>query len=402
MRVLKDFFSGDEESKKYKLIKNSVNINPDTETSVFHFTRKNNFALVLTDYFSQSESFNDFSSSQNIGKKVGEVFPFANNNNFVEKCFNTIETGKSFYDECLKFNDGNIEAIIEIGVHKTDEDKILVVLKDRSRQSDSKAEAEDETSAQSSEDVLSANQILEIALDEAEKANNVKSEFLAQMSHEIRTPITVILSYIGLLKSDVLDDLPEDMRELFPSMERAGRRIIRTIDLLLNVAELNAGSYICSFNQIDLYERVLESIYMEYKKDADAKGIYFKLKKDCSNCFIKADEHTLSEIFRNLIDNAIKYTSIGGVEISIKQTDDDCLNVEITDTGIGISDTYLPNLFEPFSQEEMGYTRGYEGNGLGLALSQKYAKLNGGEIFVESEKGVGSKFIVSFNLKNKK
>jgi signal transduction histidine kinase len=399
MRVQNEFFTGDEESQKYKLISSSVNVNHEAETSVFHFKIKNNIELILENYFSQSNMFNVFFSENSIGNDIRDVFPFAYKNNFVKECFNTIDTGRSFYNECLKFDEGNIEAIVEIGVHKAEKDKVLIVLKDISKQNEKiKNEEAAKDSARSSDDILTANQILEIALDEAEKANNVKSEFLAQMSHEIRTPITVILSYIGLLKSDVLNELPNDMKELFPSMERAGRRIIRTIDLLLNVAELNAGSYICSFNKIDLYERVLESIYMEYKKDADAKGIYFNLKKECSNCSIKADEHTVAEIFRNLIDNAIKYTSIGGVEVLIKQTDDKHLNVEISDTGIGISKTYLPNLFEPFSQEEMGYTRGYEGNGLGLALAQKYAKLNGGEIFVESEKGVGSKFTVSFNL----
>ena len=217
------------------------------------------------------------------------------------------------------------------------------------------------------------------------------------MSHEIRTPINVILSYIGLIKSEVVDLLPSDMKELFPSMERASRRIIRTIDLLLNVAELNVGTYKCNFKEIDLFDRVIENNYLDYKREATAKNIKFSLKKRTNDCLINADEHTLSEIFRNLIDNAIKYTSDGEIDVIVRRNNEKKIEVEVADSGIGADESYIPKLFEPFTQEEMGYTRSYEGNGLGLALAQKYAKLNGAKIHVQSEKGKGSSFIVRFD-----
>jgi PAS domain S-box-containing protein len=245
-------------------------------------------------------------------------------------------------------------------------------------------------------DHVNAKNILENALIESKKANKLKSEFLATMSHEIRTPINIILSYIGLIKSDFIDKADEDLQDLFPSMEKAGRRIIRTIDLLLNVAELNAGTYECKFKDINLYEGVLENIYLDYKKEAQAKGLEFNLLKQTDKCFVKGDEYTITEIFKNIVDNAIKYTSNGKIELILRDNKFNSLEIEVRDTGIGIDDSYLPQLFEPFTQEETGYTRKYDGNGLGMALVKQYVKLNNAEISVRSAKGIGTSFTITF------
>jgi signal transduction histidine kinase len=97
-----------------------------------------------------------------------------------------------------------------------------------------------------------------------------------------------------------------------------------------------------------------------------------------------------------LIDNAIKYTDNGRVEVTIDRNNDGCIIVSVEDTGIGISDEFMKNIFKPFLQEESGYSRRYEGNGLGLALTKKYCELNNATINVESQKGAGSKFIITF------
>ena len=97
-----------------------------------------------------------------------------------------------------------------------------------------------------------------------------------------------------------------------------------------------------------------------------------------------------------MIDNAIKYTDNGRVEVTIDRNNDGCIIVSVEDTGIGISDEFMKNIFKPFLQEESGYSRRYEGNGLGLALTKKYCELNNATINVESQKGAGSKFIITF------
>jgi signal transduction histidine kinase len=111
---------------------------------------------------------------------------------------------------------------------------------------------------------------------------------------------------------------------------------------------------------------------------------------------IEGDEYTITQLFANLIDNAIKYTNDGSITIEVKKDSEEFIVVNVTDTGVGISEEFQENLFQPFSQEETGYTRKFEGNGLGLALVKKYCELNNAKIFCNSKKGEGATFTVVF------
>ena len=217
------------------------------------------------------------------------------------------------------------------------------------------------------------------------------------MSHEIRTPINAILSFSGLLKDELEDKLDDDLKTCFAIMTRAGKRIIRTIDLILNMAEMQTGYFQPTFEKIDVNTRISEAMQYDFKQSAADKKIFLKYNYKSTTKTILVDEYTFDVIIKNLIDNAIKYTFSGGVEVNVFDSGNDKLAVEVKDSGIGISSEYLPQLFEPFSQEEQGYTRRFEGNGLGLALIKKYTDINGAEIIVDSKKGEGSKFIVFFN-----
>jgi len=233
------------------------------------------------------------------------------------------------------------------------------------------------------------------AKDIAEKSEILKSEFLAQMSHEIRTPINVILSFTNLIKDEVESTLDPELFKGFNSVNSASKRIIRTIDLILNMSEVQTKSYDAVFKKLDLVKDILEKFKNEYLSFAIEKGLELVLITSGNNFNILGDEYSVSQIFANLIDNAIKYTNKGKVTIEV-MTEDGKLLVKIKDTGIGISEEYLKTIFKPFSQEEQGYTRSFEGNGLGLALVKNYCDLNKAEIFVESLKGKGSVFMVKF------
>lgn len=235
------------------------------------------------------------------------------------------------------------------------------------------------------------------AKKDAENADKMKSIFLAQMSHEIRTPINALVSMSSLLRYDFEESATDDQKMSFDIIERAGNRIIRTVDLLLNLSEIQAGTYEKDIAKFDIFAEVLFIIIAENKKIAEKKGLNLILNNSAIDTFIIADINTVNQIFIQLIDNAIKYTKIGEVVVRIYRNKNENLVVEIRDTGIGINEKYLPSLFEPFSQEEMGYTRKYEGNGIGMALVKKYCDLNNIEVEVESEKGVGTTIRVIFN-----
>lgn len=229
----------------------------------------------------------------------------------------------------------------------------------------------------------------------AERSDKLKTEFLAQMSHEIRTPLNTILNFSSLIEEELKEQVDDEINSNFKVIHTAGDRIIRTIDLLLNMSELQTGVYDYSPKIFDLSD-CLEVLYNEQKQAATNKKLEFNFVDYSSGSTVVADDYSVSQIFNNLINNAIKYTNEGKVEINLFRNSDCKLVVDVRDTGIGISEEYKRNLFKPFSQEEQGYTRKYEGNGLGLALVKKYCELNNLKIEVESTKGKGSLFRVTF------
>ena len=233
------------------------------------------------------------------------------------------------------------------------------------------------------------------ALNKAEESDRLKSAFLAQMSHEIRTPLNVILTSIPLLADEVSGD-DEELKIIFDSVKSAGKRLQRTIDMILSMSSVQSGNYKPTFEKFDIIPD-LKNMLNEFRSLGDEKGLELRFKQDCEEALVVADRYTVNQVFQNLINNAIKYTLKGYVELSIKSFKENKINVEIKDSGIGMSEEYLQNIFSPFSQEDTGHKRQFEGNGLGLALVKKYIELNLAEIKVESKKNYGSTFTVTFD-----
>ena len=231
----------------------------------------------------------------------------------------------------------------------------------------------------------------------AEESDKLKSQFLAQMSHEIRSPINTILSFTSLIENDIKGKITEELANSFNIIKSAGDRLIRTIDLILNMSEIQTGSYEYSPRKADIYSDILLNLINEAKASVKNKKIKFHVKKTTDDTIRIVDSYTVSQIFVNLLDNAFKYTKEGEIELKINLTKKGKLEISVSDTGIGIAPEYIPKLFNPFSQEEQGYTRSFEGNGLGLALVKNYCEMNNADIKVKSKKGVGTTFTVIFN-----
>ncbi len=232
--------------------------------------------------------------------------------------------------------------------------------------------------------------------EHAENADKLKSIFLAQMSHEIRTPINVMLSMTSLLELETEDKFDEEQKSYFGIISRAGNRITRTIDLLLNLSEIQANTYEPIIKRFDINSDVISGLLVEYKKKAKEKDLTFIVNFDTEDSYVNGDFYTIEQIFRQLLDNSILFTPKGGIVLSILRNKENRLVVEVQDSGVGIGDEYLDDLFTPFSQEDMGYTRKFDGNGIGLSLVKNYCDLNNAIIEVESEKGIGSTFRVIF------
>jgi signal transduction histidine kinase len=235
------------------------------------------------------------------------------------------------------------------------------------------------------------------AKEKAEESDKLKSEFLAQMSHEIRTPLNVILSYNSLLKDELVSNLDKEQINAFAAVDTAGKRLFRTIDLILSMAELQSGNIDVNLSDVNIYY-VLKGLIKEFEYAASEKNLVIScMMENNITPVVRSDEYIISEVFQNLIDNAIKFTLEGHIEVKVYKDEYNKFCVSVKDTGIGISEKYIGKIFLPFSQEESGYSRKFEGNGLGLALVKNYLKLINAEIRVDSTKGVGSNFLVKFN-----
>lgn len=231
------------------------------------------------------------------------------------------------------------------------------------------------------------------ALEKAEESEKLKSYFLSQMSHEIRTPLNAILGFTDVLKHELGDDVPEELGPVFDSIEKSGRRLYRTIDLNLNMSTVLSGGFKL-MKQKALIDDSLQPIILEYRAYAKEKRLIFEYRDLTDRIPYALDVYTFQMIATNIIDNAVKYTREGSIFVEVRILNDETLYFYVRDSGIGMSQDFKNKLFLPFIQEEMGYSRAYEGNGLGLALCKRLLDLINGSIEVQSEKGVGSTFIV--------
>lgn len=236
-----------------------------------------------------------------------------------------------------------------------------------------------------------AEAALLLAKQEAEFANKSKSLFLANMSHEIRTPLNAIIGFSQLMNRD--KNLTYTQKEYNSSIIKAGEHLLTLINDILELSKVEAGKMILNNTKINLH-LFLEDIYTIYKERALNKKLQLIFEKsDDLPKYVLIDEAKLRQIFVNLISNAIKFTEEGGIAVRTKlliQNEKKYLYAEIEDSGMGIPESDLPQLFKHFVQTSTGINRG--GTGLGLALSKELVSLMGGEIKVKSEVGKGSTF----------
>ncbi len=232
------------------------------------------------------------------------------------------------------------------------------------------------------------------ALHDAKLANNVKDQFIANISHEIRTPITSIIGFLDLIKNSLQDNYDPNITQFFEFINNSTTRLLRTVDSILNISQLKAGKIQLNPKQLEL-TGFCSQICDELRPSAYSKSLFVKFNSTVEHDAVVLDEVSMFQAISNIIDNAIKYTHKGGVTVQLDHRNGQiCLRIQ--DTGIGISEEYYKNMFHPFSQESEGFTKNYQGIGLGLALTKQYLDLNKVSLSVESKKGEGSTFTLLF------
>lgn len=236
---------------------------------------------------------------------------------------------------------------------------------------------------------------LESALKKSEEAEQLKSYFLSQLSHEIRTPMVGLSGFGGFLKESLSDILTDEQKGWFLHLDNATKRLNRTMDLFINMAQVLTGGvavYPVNINP----KKEIETILRNYAPLIEEKKLICSYEDLTGNAVFKTDQYSFNLVLQNLIDNAVKFTKSGSIKITT-YFNETKFRIDVTDTGIGISSEYLTKIFTPFTQEVMGYSRPYEGNGLGLALAKSLLALNNAWIEVKTEKGKGSTFSLIFN-----
>ncbi len=233
------------------------------------------------------------------------------------------------------------------------------------------------------------------ARDAALESTRLKSAFLANTSHEIRTPLNVILGYTDLVGEHLADIGDHTQDAYLEALGRAGRRLLKTIQQILDYSRMEARALTLNPSAIALAP-FIEDQANDFNVLAAEKGLKLRLEIAESDATVRFDEYCLQSALSNLLQNAIKFTDRGEIVLGLDRDSSGTLKLEVRDTGIGIDNDYMPRLFEPFSQEQTGHHRRFEGAGLGLAFARKCVELAGGQISAASRKGEGSTFTIAF------
>ncbi len=242
------------------------------------------------------------------------------------------------------------------------------------------------------QELRNSNSHLEAALDHAEQANKAKSIFLANMSHELRTPLNAIIGYSELLIEETEDAKTDTIEEL-TNISLAGRHLLNLINELLDLSKIEAGKMELVIEQFDMKSLLHEAIYT-VRPMIDVNGN--TLKVQCSSdieCLV-SDRLKIKQILVNLLSNAGKFTNNGTIELIVAPDSKGHMLIEVKDTGIGMSDQQLGNIFSAFSQADNSIRERFGGTGLGLVISRHYSNSLGGDISVSSIKDKGSSFVI--------
>jgi signal transduction histidine kinase/DNA-binding response OmpR family regulator/HAMP domain-containing protein len=249
-----------------------------------------------------------------------------------------------------------------------------------------------ELSAQSSE-LTEQNVELVAQKNQLNEASRLKTNFLSNMSHELRTPLNSVIALSSVLNRRLAKLIPDEEYSYLEVIERNGKHLLALINDILDISRIEAGREEIEISKFDIIGLVKEVVSM-IDPQARQKDVSLILTETEGQEYLFSDDSKCRHILQNLIGNAVKFTEKGTVEISISHTDHSVF-INVTDSGIGISEDHIRHIFDEFRQADGSTSRKFGGTGLGLAIAKKYANLLGGTITVSSIPGSGSKFTLT-------
>jgi len=238
---------------------------------------------------------------------------------------------------------------------------------------------------------------LEAAKTKAEESDHLKSAFLASMSHELRTPLNSIIGFTGILLQGMAGPLSEEQAKQLGMVKGSASHLLELINDILDISKIESGR-VQVYDEAFKIDLLLVMAVSSLRPFAEKKSLRLRHNIETDLPKLYSDKRRLEQVLINLINNAIKFTEEGEIMVSC-YLKEDFLNIDVFDTGIGISEKDLETVFETFRQIDTGLDRVKEGSGLGLAISKKLVELLGGTISVVSEPGVGSTFSILLPIK---
>ncbi|HUQ99716.1 MAG TPA: ATP-binding protein [Gemmatimonadaceae bacterium] len=247
-------------------------------------------------------------------------------------------------------------------------------------------------------DLAEQNTRLQWQSRELEKANRLKSEFLASMSHELRTPINALIGYASLMLDRIYGDLTPRQEEGLKRIQSAAQHLLALINDILDLAKIEAGRMPLHLDDVALSE-VMREVSQHIEPLVKKRSLSYKVELPTTDLMLHTDRTKVKQILLNLLSNAVKFTHVGGVSVLVSRDEED-LRFDVTDTGIGIRAQDLESIWEDFRQVDQSRTREFGGTGLGLSITRKLVDALGGHVFAQSRFGKGSTFTVVLPLRS--
>lgn len=243
---------------------------------------------------------------------------------------------------------------------------------------------------------------LKVALSKAKKASNAKSDFLASMSHDLRTPLNAVLGYADMIREKTFGPVGNrNYEDYIENIYFAGQQLLSLINDILDLSKIESEEFHLNETEVNL-SHLIRFVIKSFEPQLNERSLKFDFKNSLPAPWILADERALTQIFNNLISNAIKFTpDEGHVTISYLEQENDALSIRIQDTGQGIPENILEMIAEPFITGNPGIADDQHGTGLGLYICQRLVKLHGGIINIESQVGYGTTITIELPAKRR-